>query len=104
MPCSTENLGFQNYQALELQANHTTTKGLSFQANYTWEHDISDAQGDAPTGFTGETSYGIAVVDRYAVGLDRGNVAGAPRQRFLLTGTLMNCRWERAAAGPAGPA
>ena len=87
VPFSTENLGFQNYQALQVQANHTTTKGLSFQANYTWEHDISDAQGDAPTGFTGETSYGVAVVDRFAVGLNRGNVAGAPRQRFLLTGT-----------------
>jgi hypothetical protein len=87
VPFSTENLGFQNYQAMQVQVNHTATKGLSFEANYSWAHNISDAQGDAPTGFTGETLYGIAVVDRYAVGLDRGNVAGAPRQRFLFTGT-----------------
>jgi hypothetical protein len=84
---STENLGFQNYQALELQASHKTGSGLFFQANYTWTHDISDAQGDAPAGYSGETSYGLAVLDRYAINLDRGNVAGARRQRFLLTGS-----------------
>lgn len=84
---STENLGFQNYQAMEVEVNHRTSNGLFFQANYTWAHDISDAQGDAPAGFGGETNYGLAVVDRYALGLDRGNVAGARRQRFLLTGS-----------------
>jgi len=84
---STENLGFQNYQAMQVEFNHRMSHGLSFQANYTWAHDISDAQGDAPAGFGGETNYGLAVVDRYAVGLDRGNVAGVRRQRFLLTGT-----------------
>jgi hypothetical protein len=83
---STENLGFQNYQAMQVEATHKTGSGLSFQANYTWTHDISDAQGDAPTAFPGETSYGLAVLDRFAVGLDRGNVEGVRRQRFLLTG------------------
>ncbi len=84
---SVENLGFQNYQAMEVEANHKVGGGLYFQANYTWAHDISDAQGDAPGGFQGETAYGLAVLDRYAVQLDRGNVAGMRRQRFLLTGT-----------------
>jgi hypothetical protein len=83
---STENLGLQNYQGLQLEATHQTSHGLTFQANYTWAHDISDAQGDAPVGFGGETNYGLAVVDRFNIGLDRGNVAGMPRQRFLLTG------------------
>jgi len=83
---STENLGFQNYQALEVEATHRDSHGLYFQANYTWAHDISDAQGDAPIGFGGETNYGLAVVDRFHIGLDRGNVAGVRRQRFLLTG------------------
>jgi hypothetical protein len=83
---STENLGVQNYQAMEVEVNHKTTRGLFFQANYTWAHDISDAQGDAPTAFPSETSYELAVVDRFAVGLDRGNVEGERRQRFLLTG------------------
>ena len=83
---STENAGFQNYQAMELEASHRSANGLYFQANYTWAHDISDAQGDAPIGYGGETAYGLAVVDRFALNMDRGNVAGARRQRFLLTG------------------
>ena len=84
---STENLGFQNYQALQTEVNHRFSGGLSFQANYTWAHDISNAQGDAPAGFGGETNYGLAVVDRFSTRLERGNVAGARRQRFLLTGS-----------------
>lgn len=84
---STENLGFQNYQAMQLEATHRVGHGLSFQANYTWAHDISDAQGDAPNGFPGETAYGLAVLDRFAINQDRGNVAGVRRQRFLLTGS-----------------
>ena len=84
---STENLGFQNYQAMQLEATHRTSHGLFFQANYTWAHDISDAQGDAPAGFGGETNYGLAVVNRFDIAANRGNVAGERRQRFLLTGT-----------------
>ena len=84
---STENLGFDNYQAMELEATHKAGHGLTFQANYTWAHDISDAQGDAPAGFGGETNYGLAVVNRFNIAADRGNVAGIRRQRFLLTGT-----------------
>ena len=87
IPFSTENLGFQNYQAMQVEATHKAGNGLSFQANYAWTHDISDAQGDAPTAFAGETSYELAVVDRFALGLDRGNVEGVRRHRFLLTGT-----------------
>jgi len=83
---STENLGGSNYQAMQVEATHKTSKGLSFAANYTWAHNISDAQGDAPAGFGGETAYGLAVLDRFAIRQDRGNVAGTRRQRFLLTG------------------
>jgi hypothetical protein len=83
---STENLGFQNYQAMQLEATHKVGHGVFFQANYTWAHDISDAQGDAPTGFGGETNYGLSVVNRFDIPADRGNVAGERRNRFLLTG------------------
>jgi Carboxypeptidase regulatory-like domain/TonB dependent receptor len=83
---STENLGGANYQAMEVEATHRTSKGLSFSANYTWAHNISDAQGDAPVGFGGETAYGLSLLDRFAIRQDRGNVAGTRRQRFLLTG------------------
>lgn len=84
---STENLGHQNYQALELQATHRMGNGLSYQANYTWAHDLSDAQGDAPTAFQGETRYGLADEDRFAINKNRGNLVGTRRNRFLLTGT-----------------
>jgi hypothetical protein len=83
---STENIGGTNYQAMEVEATQKTSKGLTFSANYTWAHNISDAQGDAPIGFGGETAYGLAVLDRFALRQDRGNVAGTRRQRFLLTG------------------
>jgi hypothetical protein len=55
------------------EATHRMSKGLNFAANYTWAHNLSDAQGDAPTGFGGETAYGLAVLNRFAIGQDRGN-------------------------------
>jgi len=81
------NLGGSNYQALELEATHRMARGLSFDANYAWTHNLSDAQGDAPTAFAGETSYGLAVLNRFAIPADRGNVEGTRRQRLLVTGT-----------------
>ena len=42
-------------------------RGLSYQANYTWAHDLSDAQGDAPTAFQGETRYGLADENRFDI-------------------------------------
>jgi len=83
---STENLGLQNYQGMELEVSHKTSHGLFFQANYTWAHNLSDAQGDAPTGFQGETRYGLADLNRFDIADNRGNVVGTRRQRFLLTG------------------
>jgi hypothetical protein len=84
---STNNLGHQTYQAMELQATHRTGHGLTYQANYTWAHDLSDAQGDAPTAFQGETRYGLAEENRFDTSANRGNVVGTRRNRFLLTGT-----------------
>jgi len=84
---STNNLGGQNYQGLELQATHRMGRGLSYQANYAWTHNISDAQGDAPTAFQGETRYGLADLNRFDISANRGNVVGTRRQRLLVTGT-----------------
>jgi hypothetical protein len=83
----TQNYGGANYQAMEVEASHRTSKGLYFSANYAWAHNISDAQGDAPAGFAGETAYGLAYLNRFNISADRGNVDGTRRQRFLLTGT-----------------
>jgi Carboxypeptidase regulatory-like domain len=84
---NTANLGGQNYQALVLEATHRLARGLSYQANYAWTHNISDAQGDAPTAFQGETRYGLADLNRFDIGANRGNVVGTRRQRLLVTGT-----------------
>jgi Carboxypeptidase regulatory-like domain len=84
---STENVGFDNRQAMQVEVTHRMSNSLVFQANYEWAHNISDAQGDAPAGFGGETNYGLAVVNRFDIAADRGNVAGDRRQRFLLTGS-----------------
>jgi hypothetical protein len=84
---NTANLGGQNYQALVLEATHRMGRGLSYQANYAWTHNISDAQGDAPTAFQGETRYGLADLNRFDISANRGNVVGTRRQRLLVTGT-----------------
>lgn len=84
---STNNLGGQNYQALELEATHRMARGLAYQANYAWTHNISDAQGDAPNAFQGETRYGLADLNRFDISANRGNVVGTRRQRLLVTGT-----------------
>jgi hypothetical protein len=84
---STNNLGGQNYQALVLEATRRMSKGLSYQANYAWTHNLSDAQGDAPTAFQGETRYGLADLNRFDIPANRGNVVGTRRQRLLVTGT-----------------
>ncbi|HUA20977.1 MAG TPA: carboxypeptidase regulatory-like domain-containing protein [Bryobacteraceae bacterium] len=81
------NAGFANYQGLTLEATQRLSRGLYFQANYTWAHNISDAQGDAPGGFTSENLLFTPSYDQFDLRAARGNVAGMPRQRFLLTGT-----------------
>jgi hypothetical protein len=81
------NAGFSNYQGLTLDATQRLSHGLYFQANYTWAHNISDAQGDAPGGFSSENLLFTPSYDQFDLRAARGNVAGMPRQRFLLTGT-----------------
>ena len=81
------NAGFANYQGLTAEVTQRLSHGLYFQANYTWAHNISDAQGDAPGGFTSENLLFTPSYDQFDLRAARGNVAGMPRQRFLLTGT-----------------
>jgi hypothetical protein len=81
------NAGFANYQGVTAEATQRLSHGLYFQANYTWAHNISDAQGDAPNGFTSENLLFTPSYDQFDLRAARGNVAGMPRQRFLLTGT-----------------
>ncbi|MGA7794815.1 MAG: TonB-dependent receptor [Candidatus Acidiferrales bacterium] len=87
---SSESIGNANYEAGTAEIIHRVSSGLTFQADYTWAKDISDAQGsDAPNGFAGEEPYAVEIANHFNIHSDRGNVAGQPRQRFLLTGTYM---------------
>jgi len=107
---STENAGFSNYQALQVEATHKMGKGLYFEASYAFAKNLSDAQGDAPTGFASEVAYGLAVSNRFDLRADRGNVEATPRHRFQLNGVyelpvgagrkwLNNSAWTNALIG-----
>jgi hypothetical protein len=79
--------GDASYQAMKVELEHKFSRGLSFQAGYTWAKDISDAQGsDAPVAFGGEEPYAIELANRFDLRADRGNVVATPRQRLLVTG------------------
>jgi len=84
---SSENMGNASYQAGQVEVAHRLSHGLSYQGNYTFAKNISDAQGsDAPTVFASEEAYAVEIANRFNLRSDRGNVAATPRQRLLLTG------------------
>lgn len=84
---SSENMGTTSYQAGQAEVAHKLSHGLSFQANYTFAKNISDAQGsDAPTVFGSEEAYAVEIANRFNLRSDRGNVVGTPRQRLLVSG------------------
>ena len=75
------NICQANYNAFTIEANHRMSNGLQFQGAYTFARDLSDAEGGAPTGFTGEQ--GTNPSDRFHPGVDYGNVAFTSRNRAL---------------------
>ena len=83
---STFNAGEANYNALQVEENHKMSHGLYFSANYTLAKNLADNQGDTPTAYAGEVNYGIPIANRFDVHSDYGNIEGARRNRFLLTG------------------
>jgi hypothetical protein len=84
---SSENMGNASYQAGQVEVTHRISHGLSFQGNYTFAKNISDAQGsDAPSVFASEEAYAVEIANRFNLRSDRGNVAATPRQRLLLSG------------------
>jgi hypothetical protein len=80
------NAGFANYQGFTAETTHRFSRGLSFQADYTLAKNLSDAQGDAPGGYAAENLLFTPSYDQFDLRAARGNVAGMPEQRFLLTG------------------
>ena len=82
---SSENIGFNNYHALQWEINRHMANGLQFQFSHTWAKSLGNVSGDAPSAFAPEVLYGTAVADRFNLGLERGNSPGIRRNRVLLT-------------------
>ncbi len=85
---SMENLGFSNFQDMELQLSHRMAGGFYFQATYDWGKNLSNLA-DAPTGYgteAGNFTSNYLVNDQFALKDDRGNDPGPRRQRLLMTG------------------
>ena len=72
-----------NYNAVTLSATKKYSSGLMFQGSYAFSKNLSNGNGIAPTGFTGEA--GGTVTDRFNPELDYGNDAYTRRHRFLGT-------------------
>ena len=93
----SESIGNANYEAGIAEVQHRVSHGLTFQANYTWAKNISDAQGsDAPAGFASEEPYAVEIANRFDIPYDRGNVAGTPTAALSVDGHLPTAVRERA--------
>ena len=79
------NLGFANYQNLQLQISHTMASGFYLQTTYDWAKNLTNAAGDAPTALPDEASGISPTGDRYNMRLRRGNDPATRRHRALIT-------------------
>ncbi len=80
---SRDNVGFANYQALQMEGNRRMANGWFIQSSYVWAKNLSNNGGPVPTGFPGES--GATVANRFGVDADRGNVAFTRRHRGLIS-------------------
>ncbi len=83
---SFENLGFTNYQSLQMQLTRRFRTGLFFQASYTLAKELGNAGNTATSDFPPESPFGGVLLDRFDSRLDRGNFGASRRHRFVLTG------------------
>lgn len=80
---SRENVGFANYQGLQLETNYRMRRGLILQGSYTLAKDLGNSA-IGSNGLPGETGNGVT--DRFNTRLDRGDLAAVRRHRGLITG------------------
>ncbi|HTV57047.1 MAG TPA: carboxypeptidase regulatory-like domain-containing protein [Terriglobia bacterium] len=82
---SDVNDGYANYNALDVNLNHTFANGVSMLASYTWSHTLDNVDPDIPSQnpnepqFTGAAEYGDAIFDQ--------------RNRFVLSG-IYTAPWK----------
>ncbi len=81
-----DNGGTSIYNALETVVTHRYSSGVFLQSSYTWAKNLSDAEGDNPSGYTSEN--GARVENRYDLGANYGDVAFSRRHRWLTTATI----------------
>jgi Carboxypeptidase regulatory-like domain len=68
-----------SYHALQVVATQRFSRGLSFNANYTWDKGIDVVSGDNYNG-------GLGFTDSSNPGRDKGATSGLPRQIFNFSG------------------
>ncbi len=71
------------YNALTAEVERRFDKNLSFDGNYTFAHDTSNALGAVPTNLTAEN--GATILNRFNESADYGNVIYVRRNRFVGT-------------------
>lgn len=68
-----------NYNSMQLKAQKTFSRGLSFMLSYTWSHSIDDGGGT----FVGEGGRGFSAQDEFNRAADRSNSFQDIRHRFV---------------------
>ena len=71
------------YNALTVEVERRYVRNLTFDGNYTFAKDLSNALGAVPTALTAEN--GPTILNRFNTGADYGNVVYVRRNRFVGT-------------------
>jgi hypothetical protein len=80
-----ENLGFANYQALQLELDHRFSQGLFLQASYNFAKNLTDAGSDVPGTLPSEIGSAAVLADRFNLRNNRGNDYATRRHRALIS-------------------
>jgi hypothetical protein len=80
---SVTNLAESNYNSGTVDVSRHSSKGLTFDASYTWTRDLSNAGGATPNAFA--VAGGSYLTSRFSPRLDYGNVVYDRKHRFLAT-------------------
>jgi len=80
---SVTNQAESNYNSGAVEVSRHSGRFITFDASYTYTHDLSNAGGATPNAFA--VAGGSFLTDRFHPGLDYGNVIYDRRHRFLVT-------------------